>query len=820
MAEHHPLGDIEYLTENLLNSYLPGFPILKELVQNAEDAKATCLDYGWIEGIPNATHPLLRSPALFMLDNGEFTNKNAESIRYILGGSSKPNQQDSIGKFGLGLKSVFHLCEAFFYIAPDPERSDYPGCDIFNPWAGAKNKDKYHANWDGFLPKDQDLMKTALQQILEKIDYQEKWFILWIPLRQRSHSTIQDKEDGIPLWIKKGDNEFFDKGIPDFFGNKETKKQLNIVMTLLGTINQIRYWENDFGKPQFEITLKPTSQRRCSLSTLAHNTENLIKGQICEGVNVLDFVGSEIILESPEFNNIVKRPELPEKFRHIKPHNAIVFSRLSDNFSDNKSSLTLRTAVFLPIGEDQAIECQSQYSYYLTLHGYFFVDFARTGVLGWDKNNLNIDKNKKTGDDDRISLEKEWNFYLYEVILTRILYTFDKFVCEYSLSESEISAICKALRDSQLFKESSNREKKICQNKQFILCITPQGKQWKLLDKTKRVLKVPKIPSWDWFPNLSQIAQSPSHLLTLSDAPNLRFDSTTFDEWSDQEIIDIFSNVSESILHNHDAINYLVSFLKEYFQNRKTQKIESDEVQRHLIQFIKKGLSQLNWSKLSSEIKNALKKLINLIRGSEVIYVDVDVSDNIFKDILQIEVSALLLPKLLFADSHNDSLGQLNVQDATTILSTLNSLINQCEQQEKNTRFLEQILRQFLDLSKKYVISSILSKNPYWRCLIGNQYPQKTAIFYSYHDFQDFKHKSILFRELNNNLIQSLVEATENIKPIIVDSKIADLLKNDENVSPVTCDIDTCKNSLSKTPALALPERRKLLLTELLKEVY
>lgn len=85
MAEHHPLGDIEYLTENLLNSYQPGFPILKELVQNAEDAKAICLDYGWIEGIPSARHPLLQSPALFMLDNGEFTNKNAESIRYILG---------------------------------------------------------------------------------------------------------------------------------------------------------------------------------------------------------------------------------------------------------------------------------------------------------------------------------------------------------------------------------------------------------------------------------------------------------------------------------------------------------------------------------------------------------------------------------------------------------------------------------------------------------------------------------------------------------------------------------------------------------------
>ncbi|MBC1236659.1 sacsin N-terminal ATP-binding-like domain-containing protein [Nostoc sp. 2RC] len=818
MAEHHPLGDIEYLSENLLKSYLPGFPIIKELVQNAEDAKATRLDYGWIEGIPDATHPLLRSPALFMLDNGEFTNKNAESIRYILGGSSKPNQQDSIGKFGLGLKSVFHLCEAFFYIAPDPQNSDYPGSNIFNPWAGAMNKDKYHAGWDHFLPEDKDLMKMALQQILEKKHYQEKWFILWIPLRQRSHRTIENQEDSVPLWIKNGENEFFDKdkGIPDFLSNKETKKELNILMTLLETVNEISYWENDLSEPRFEITVKPTSQRRCSLSKLGQNSKNLIKGQITDGVNILDFFGHEIISESSEFNNLVKSSEFPGKFRSIKPHNAIVFSRLNDNFADSKHSLTLRTAVFLPIGEDRAIECQSQYSYYLTLHGYFFVDFARTGVLGWDKNSLNIDKNKKPGDDDRILLEKEWNFYLYEVILTCILDTFAKFVDENSLSESEISEICKALLKSQLFTNSSNREK-ICQNQQFVLCITPQGKQWKLLDKNIKVLPLRQVPNWDFFPNIMALSQSCNYILTLSHAPNLRFENTTFDRWNDTEIIYALSNVSEAkILHNHIAINYLVLFIKECCQNPRTHKIESDNVQKHLIQFVKKGLIQLKWNELNSEIKNSLENLITLIRDSEVFYIDA--SENLFKHILQINVSRLLLPKLLFNCSHNYSLKELNFQDAKTFLSNLNDLITRWEKQGENTKNIERIVKDFLNLSKNYIIN-ILSTNPYWRCLIGSQYPQKTAIFYSYHQFQEFKRKSILFKESNKSLINSLVEATENIQPIIVDSKIADLLKNDENISPVICNVDTCKSSLSKTPALAKPDRRKQLLTELLKEV-
>ena len=98
--------------------------ILKELIQNAEDAKSTCFDYGWVSGIKEAGHPLLKTPSIFILDNGNFNYENAKAIQYILGGSSKPKEENSIGKFGLGLKSVFHICEAFFYISNQKEYQD------------------------------------------------------------------------------------------------------------------------------------------------------------------------------------------------------------------------------------------------------------------------------------------------------------------------------------------------------------------------------------------------------------------------------------------------------------------------------------------------------------------------------------------------------------------------------------------------------------------------------------------------------------------------------------------------------------------------
>ncbi|MFN9062583.1 MAG: hypothetical protein ACK5WL_21865, partial [Pseudanabaena sp.] len=99
---------------------------------------------------------------------------------------------------------------------------------------------------------------------------------------------------------------------------------------------------------------------------------------------------------------------------------------------------------------------------------------------------LNIDKKQVAKDDDRTLLQKEWNFYLYRVILSRILDNFNLFINEYKLTETEVSALCNALHCSKLFKEKSNREI-ICQEKQFVLRITSQGEEWKLLNR-KRVL--------------------------------------------------------------------------------------------------------------------------------------------------------------------------------------------------------------------------------------------------------------------------------------------------------------------------------------------
>ena len=77
----------------------------------------------------------------------------------------KAADRTSIGKFGLGLKSVFHLCEAFFYLS-----STLPGegetAELFNsvvnPWLGTP----HHRDWNEFSAADQDLVRRHFAPLL------------------------------------------------------------------------------------------------------------------------------------------------------------------------------------------------------------------------------------------------------------------------------------------------------------------------------------------------------------------------------------------------------------------------------------------------------------------------------------------------------------------------------------------------------------------------------------------------------------------------------------------------------------------------------
>lgn len=107
---------VNILRDNLHDRYDSGFPVLKELIQNANDAGASELYITKTEGISSASHPLLKKPALLVFNDGEVTDDDLKGIISVAQGG-KTGKQGVIGKFGLGMKSIFHFCDMFFYIA-------------------------------------------------------------------------------------------------------------------------------------------------------------------------------------------------------------------------------------------------------------------------------------------------------------------------------------------------------------------------------------------------------------------------------------------------------------------------------------------------------------------------------------------------------------------------------------------------------------------------------------------------------------------------------------------------------------------------------
>lgn len=100
---------VNLIADNLRDRYKSGFPILKELIQNADDAKAKRLVFGMHPGFgEHASHPLLQGPGLWVFNDGEFKKDDERAIRSF-GLNSKAGESGAIGKFGLGMKSVFHL---------------------------------------------------------------------------------------------------------------------------------------------------------------------------------------------------------------------------------------------------------------------------------------------------------------------------------------------------------------------------------------------------------------------------------------------------------------------------------------------------------------------------------------------------------------------------------------------------------------------------------------------------------------------------------------------------------------------------------------
>lgn len=150
-----PQATIQQIQTLLSEGYGSGFTIFKELVQNADDVGATRLLLAGHDGFPDADNVLLRAPGIFVANDGPVSSSNWEGLQLAAGGS-KGGDGQAVGRFGLGQKALYHLCDAYPVFAR-LDGGPKPTTMILNPYEEIAAAD-YAREWKSLSAKDELLL--------------------------------------------------------------------------------------------------------------------------------------------------------------------------------------------------------------------------------------------------------------------------------------------------------------------------------------------------------------------------------------------------------------------------------------------------------------------------------------------------------------------------------------------------------------------------------------------------------------------------------------------------------------------------------------
>lgn len=530
--------------------------IIKELIQNADDARAQEFHLGWIPNWPANTHPLLTGPTLLCLNDGEFRKADSKAICRLDEGA-KGADTGTIGKYGLGMKSVFHLCEGFFYAAsPDqPAAEGKPFVELLNPWPEGGP----HDSW-----ADTERARNAIIDCVSAWRHESKrWFCLVIPLR--TPEQLEGAEAILPGHFPRIDD------LLDAYESHE----LATLTTLLRRLSRISIWRwsaNEGGltratrlaldgretKRRCFPQLDPGTQNRICVEVVGHSSAERVVLRAC-GVESLD--------ASPIFTQLKDDPRWPKNFtlnpatgrsedtrEKAAPHAAAVWT-IRDA---ERGQLRVRDTVFLPLskGEREQLSCDGARHFELLLHGLFFLDAGRRELYARDPE----DRAHAAG-----GLQESWNRHLLQrAVLPLVLPALEAFAGACALSDSDLKNLTAALSGSKLFREHRDE---LCSAGNWVrrINLAESGQVWGLVDSAKRFYEVPSLAGREatahrLFGALQRLCQT--HVLVEVEQVCPRLTRRDAAAWCEAEplLLELLESLDPAGLSTTDALKFAAEF--------------------------------------------------------------------------------------------------------------------------------------------------------------------------------------------------------------------------------------------------------------------
>ena len=560
-----------------------GRTLLRELVQNADDARASrlsfvVLDQGW----SGAENGLLVGAGLLAINDGPFTAKDRESLHRAIGGS-KAEDSEKIGRFGIGLKSVFHICEAIVYVGAE-DGIIRPGA--LNPWAGTGlqgTADPLHPDWDKVQDEDVERLVGMAETLLGAFD---NGLLLWIPLRCAKHlDRATNKQYGLGQFCPSSAE------IRKWFHRPTSLTLLLVQCCYLHSIEAAAATAALTHTSRTQLARVNRSESSCATWIGRYRddvpvSDRNFRGIIDNGKERTIVLGVELLgLESLRRQRT--KADWPHDLDwiggrcHPIPKKALAHAAITilrpDDISMKPCGAQIRWAVFLPLNdephprESSVVETvgtvTSEQKWEIILHGYFWPSQDRRSIPGV------TDHDAGTGDNE---VRFRWNRAVRDDLLLPglpgILAT-----ALSGMPESVARELLGAVAESRVVK---NNFQAVTRRHLLLPLVNEQGVDWKAVARTEVVIL--SIPAWGQAPTsfrklfpLSKSECTGDVVFVADDAPRIGGNSA---EWPVEWFSRLLKLVSVEIFQSPKELAWVVSFVRHVLRAKNGSEDERNIV--------------------------------------------------------------------------------------------------------------------------------------------------------------------------------------------------------------------------------------------------